>query len=209
MTRILTLLIGLFFYPFSYAGDGRDRLDAFVNELKSMQANFTQVLTDETGKVLEQSQGQVFLHRPGHFRWDYNTPYEQSIITDGERLWIYDVDLEQVSIRSMGQDMGGTPAALLGGNVNLDENFSISELDADDGLAWVSLAPKVEEGQYSSIHLGFSKAGLENMRMLDNFGQTTRIEFSGHKENQTIDPTIFEFVVPEGIDVLDSTTELQ
>ncbi|MGH8657226.1 MAG: outer membrane lipoprotein chaperone LolA [Gammaproteobacteria bacterium] len=185
-------------------GKGRDHLDSFLRDFKTLTAKFEQTLLSEQGQQLEASRGQVYLQRPGLFRWDYSAPYQQSIVADGERVWVYDKDLEQVSVKPFDAAVTETPALLLSGSTDIDREFEVSELGKADGLEWMRLKPRKEQAQYALIRLGFAGPRVEVMELFDNFGQTTRIVFSGEKRNGRIDPALFKFVPPPGVDVLDA-----
>lgn len=190
--------------PAGVWGKGRDSLDSFLRDFKTLTAKFEQTLLSEQGQQLEVSRGQVYLQRPGLFRWDYSAPYQQSIVADGERVWVYDKDLEQVSVKPFDSAVAETPALLLSGRTDLDREFEVSELGEADGLEWMRLKPRKEQAQYALIRLGFDGPRVKVMELLDNFGQTTRIVFSGEQRNARIDPALFKFVPPPGVDVLDA-----
>jgi outer membrane lipoprotein carrier protein len=184
-------------------GTARQSLDTYLKDFKTLTAHFSQTVTNEKGKVIENSEGEVYLQRPGKFRWDYRSPYEQSIIGDGKKVWIYDKDLEQVTIKPMDKVMGSTPALILGSDANIDENFKTLELGSSDGLNWIELTPKRADREYTGIKLGFDKGELRQMKLSDNFGQVTALQFSDVKRNAPVDPAKFSFTPPAGVDVND------
>ena len=188
------------------AGPGRDRLESFLKDFTTLEAKFDQSLIDEQGKVLEQSQGTVVLARPGKFRWDYLKPFEQQIVADGTKVWIYDKDLEQVTVKTLNAAVGSVPAMVLDSKGVIDEHFAIYELGEDQGLTWVALRPKEEEesAQYTDVRLGFDAKGLRMMELKDSFGQTTRIAFKDEMRDTKIDPALFEFKPPAGVDVINA-----
>jgi outer membrane lipoprotein carrier protein len=186
---------------------GRERLREFMNDVRSLEANFSQTLYDENQMLLEESRGTVSLKRPGKFRWDYAEPYPQVIVADGEKVWVYDGELEQVTIRPLEEAAGNTPAMLLSSEGSLEESFSVSDLGESESLAWVALSPKDDEASFSLVKLGFAGSDLAVMELMDNFGQTTRLRFSEVRKNQTIDPQVFSLDVPEGVDVIESGNE--
>ncbi len=190
-----------------HGAETRQQLDHFLADLTSFKASFQQRLTDEHGQLIEASAGQFYLQRPSRFRWEYSMPYAQSIIADGEKLWIYDRDLEQVTVNSLATALSNTPARLLSGDIHLDEEYRIEDRGELNGLNWLSLEPLEEEGQFSTIRLGFDKQGLKTMAVADNFGQVTRIDFFAIERNIEIDPDQFRFVPPEGVDVIDAAGE--
>lgn len=204
----IPIFVALYYPCVSAAAEGRSRLDAFLADFSTLEAKFQQTVVDEKGRQLETSSGDVFLQRPGKFRWEYKAPYEQSIVADGERVWIYDVDLEQVSVKPMDSALADTPSLLLGGYASVDEEFSVVELGEADRLVWVGLTPKRKDNQYSTIRLGFNGKEMQVMELADAFGQTTRIVFSAQKRNKGIQSSIFQFVPPPGVDVLDASSDL-
>jgi outer membrane lipoprotein carrier protein len=151
---------------------------------------------------LESSSGVVFFDRPDKFRWDYKHPYLQTIVTNGEVLWIYDEDLEQVTIREVSSSIEGTPVVILGSYEDIDKQFIIIDLEDIEGFDWVELTPRDIESQYNSIRLGFDMEKLAMMVIFDNLGQVTRIDFTEEVINKKLDSNTFEFEPPEGIDVI-------
>ncbi len=192
----------------AYAGEGNERLREFMDELVTMKAGFLQTLTDETGKHIETSQGQVFIQRPNKFRWEYQTHYEQSIVADGQQVWFYDKDLAQVTVWQMDAALGSTPAALLGSNTAIDEAFTVSDLGTDGEVAWVELLPKDVDNQFTIVRLGFDQSTLREMELFDNFGQKTYIRFNEAQRNIPLDPKLFKFKPPPGVDVIESAEGL-
>ena len=207
LTLALVLLISPLFQP-ALGGEGRALLEQYLNEFNTLEADFEQELADEAGAVRERSQGIVYLRRPDKFRWEYQKPHEQLIVADGEKVWIYDKDLEQVTAKPLKAAIGSTPALLLGGRVNIDQEFKVSEDGKKDGLEWLTLKPKQTENQYSDIRLGFEDSALRKMELHDNFDQTTRIRFADEKRNKPLDPALFQFKPPPGVDILDASKDL-
>ncbi len=200
----LLFIIFLFcLFPVASVASGEDKLRSFLEDLDSLTADFEQQLLDESGDLLETSRGKLYLQRPGRFNWEYNEPYAQRILTDGDTLWIYDEDLEQVTIRDMAAGMQATPAAILGGSADIDELYNIVDLGELEGYDWVRLESRDEESQYSDVRLGFAGQKLGMMILSDNFGQTTRIDFSNVELNPDLDASRFEFNPPDGVDVID------
>jgi outer membrane lipoprotein carrier protein len=186
------------------AGEGRTRLDRYFSDFVTLQARFEQTLVDENGKALERSQGTVYLWRPGRFRWDYEAPYEQSIVADGKKVWIYDEDLAQVTVKPLETALGNTPALLLDNRADIDKGFTVVEGGEAGSLVWLALKPKDQETPYATIRLGFDASALRVMELRDNFGQTTRIRFSKEQRNATFKHSLFGFTPPPGVDVLDA-----
>lgn len=185
-------------------GEGRRKLDQYLADFVTLQASFQQVLRNEKGTTIETAEGKVYLRRPGRFRWDYETPYVQSIVADGEKVWIYDKELEQVTVKPLQVAIGNSPALLLGGKIDIDKQFQVAELGHSKGLQWVGLKPTAKDTQYSDIRLGFEGKALRQMELYDNLGQTTQIEFRGEKRDPALDPALFVFTPPKGVDVINS-----
>ena len=185
------------------AGQARDRLDAFLLDLGSLEASFRQILLDERVQSADESSGTVYLRRPGRFRWDYTEPFPQLIVADGERVWLFDPGLEQVTVRAQSQALGSTPAALLTSDRPVDETFTITELGTHaDGIAWLMLEPRDTGGNFEGIRIAFDARGLHAMELRDSFGQTTRIEFTDIRRNPELDAALFRFTPPTGVDVI-------
>ncbi len=202
--RTLSTAATLFFVCLAEAaGAGAvDRLNAFLAEVQSLEASFDQSLYDEDAKLLEESGGQLYLQRPDRFRWSYSEPYVQEIVADGSRLWIYDSELSQVTVRILDNALGNTPALLLSSDVPLEENFVVREAGQRAGREWVELTPRSSEGSFSLVLLGFAGPALKTMELVDSFGQRTQLEFSSTRRNPELDPTLFRFTLPTGVDVI-------
>jgi outer membrane lipoprotein carrier protein len=185
------------------AKTGRAQLENFLHGSRTLRAVFQQVLSDEKGKILERSEGFVYLSRPGRFRWDYVRPFQQSVVGDGKAIWIHDQDLQQVTVRSLAGGLGSTPAALLGEDVDIDKEFTVTEEGMKEHLTWLRLVPRAAENQYREIHLGFDKKGLRAMNLSDNLGQNTTLAFTAEQQDIVLDPNLFLFIPPPGTDVLD------
>lgn len=181
---------------------GIERLNAFLSGVQSARADFTQRLIDRTGKVTQESRGTLEFSRPGKFRWAYTKPYAQVIVGDGERVWIHDPDLNQVTVRKLDVALGSTPAALLAGNNEALKAFTLTDEGAKDGLAWVAAVPRGKESSFERIRIGFSAEGLAAMELSDALGQRTSLRFSGFTRNPRLDAASFRFTPPEGADVI-------
>lgn len=179
-----------------------DDLRRFFNEINTFSARFTQVVLDERLNPVQESSGTLWLARPDKFRWDYEKPYKQQIVADGKSLWVYDVGLEQVSVRPMSGGLGDTPAMLLAGRGRLEDNFTIKVLGAQNDTEWVQLTPKRRDSGYEDIRVGFAQGRLRMLEMVDGFGQVTRVTFQSLRENPRIEPARFSFTPPEGVDVV-------
>ncbi|MEK7207812.1 MAG: outer membrane lipoprotein chaperone LolA [Pseudomonadota bacterium] len=179
-----------------------DSLQRFFTQVNSYSARFSQVVLDESHKTIQESSGSLWIERPNRFRWNYDAPFKQQIVSDGRRLWVYDVELQQVTVRSLGNGLGETPAMLLAGRGRLEDNFSVKPLEARDNLAWAQITPRRKEGGYEDIRAGFASGKLRALEMVDGFGHTTRITFHAPQENAPIEPSRFSFKPPEGVDVV-------
>jgi len=179
-----------------------ERFKSFVSTTQSARADFDQQVFGRDGKPTQQSKGSFVFSRPGRFRWTYAKPVDQLIVGDGERVWIFDRDLNQVTVRRLSKALGSTPAALLAGAADVDKAFALSEAGTRDGLEWLEAKPKEPEAGFDRIRMGFSATGLEAMELTDNFGQTTRLRFSNLQRNPKVDPGEFRFEPPKGADVL-------
>lgn len=200
MTRTLLILFCLVSGAASAAGT--DALQAFLTQTQTVKARFAQMVLDKNGKQLQQAQGVMQFSRPGKFRWDYRKPYEQLIVGDGSKLWIYDKDLNQVTVRKLDRALGSSPAALLAGSNDLERDYTLSNLGMDKGLDWLEALPKNRETVFERVRMGFGKSGLEAMELRDQFGQITVITFADIERNPRIAADVFRFTPPPGADVI-------
>ncbi len=195
--------LSLFVSPFlSAETTASDKLTIFVQTVVTFKAKFQQNVLDAQGKTLEQAQGEFVLERPGKFRWDYYQPYPQHIVADGQQIWFYDVDLEQVTVKSQQEALTSTPATLLSGEVLPSEKYHVSNITSDDGLSWVRLIPKDIESNFQTVSLAFDGNELRQMLMKDSFDQLTQLIFSEGQENLSLAEKEFVFIPPEGVDVV-------
>jgi len=185
-----------------FAGAGKDRLDAFFSDVSSIRADFKQQVLGNSESRLQETSGKMLLLRPGRFRWDYKKPYEQQIISNGKKVWLYDIDLEQVTVKTVDGVLGSTPALLLSSNTPIEQNFTVNELGEEQNLQWVELLPLDKESSFERLVLAFDKDNLVSMELHDVFGQLTRLIFTNIERNPIIDPEKFEFIPPEGVDVI-------
>ena len=179
-----------------------DRLSRHFSEVQSIKAQFSQVLTDEDGLILEEANGEMWLQRPGRFRWDYTAPYQQQIGSDGKTMWMYDNELEQITLRPVAEGLGRTPAVLLSGEGDLFDQFNVTETGMAGGLEWLSLAPKEQDTDFKVIRLGFNGDALMAMELTDSLDQVTSIKFSGMQSNAKIKRDIFKLNIPKGTEVV-------
>jgi len=192
----------IFFLLFSPSGFAQPILDNFLKDLSSLKAQFEQQLFNETGKLIETSQGQMYIKRPNQFRWDYQKPYHQLIVADGENVWIYDPDLEQVTMKKLTQALGKTPALLLSSNRPIEEDFFVNPLPTKADITRLELLPKDAQAQFDSIRLNLRGETLLGFELVDNLGQTTLITFKQTERNQKLEESLFIFTPPAGVDVV-------
>jgi outer membrane lipoprotein carrier protein len=179
------------------------RLKAFLNKASSLEASFVQVQVDEKGNLGKRSNGMFYLQRPGKFRWNYEKPYHQEIVSSAGKVWFFDKDLDQVTAKKLNQAIGSTPALLLTGDVPLEKNFTIESQSDEEGIAIIKLIPKSEESGFKYVQIGIENDLLVGMELSDNFGQLTRIYFENLKTGIKIDPALFAFKPPQGVDVFE------
>lgn len=185
--------------------DGKQRAEQFLQGLEGLQAQFTQRLSDRSGQVTDESSGTLAIKRPNRFRWDYRDPHEQVIVADGTRVWVYDSDLEQVTVRKLDVALSSTPAMLLSGEGALTDNFNITDASDRDGVLWVRMEPKRNDTDFRAVRLGFAGTKAQELKFMelsDKLGQTTLLEFSKFERNPKLDPSRFVFKVPPGADVI-------
>ncbi|ASF45043.1 outer membrane lipoprotein chaperone LolA [Methylovulum psychrotolerans] len=178
-----------------------EQLKTFLAKTRSLTADFKQVLINEAGNPAQTTYGVFYLQRPGKFRWDYQKPFQQQIISTDGKVWFYDTDLEQVTVKKLGDSVGSTPALLLSGDIVLEDNYTMEQQGVDGDLQWIKLLPKSQDSSFKYLTIGLEKGDLSGMELSDNFGQLTRIYFSNIKHNPTINPTLFKFEAPKGVDV--------
>jgi outer membrane lipoprotein carrier protein len=178
------------------------KLDEFFQGLQTLQADFRQTLRDGQGRMIEESQGVLAIHRPDRFRWDYIKPHEQIIVADGKKLWLHDVDLEQVTVRSMEQSLTGTPAVLLSGSEDLRTSFKVTGTQTKGGETVVTLVPKRGDTDFKQVRIRFTGKQLAGMVLSDKLGQSTTLEFFNVQRNVSLDDARFVFTPPAGVDVI-------
>ena len=179
-----------------------EKLHRFLDATKTVRAEFTQTVVSRDARSRQQSSGVMLFARPGKFRWQVDKPYSQLLVGDGERVWMHDPDLRQVTVRRMGDALGSTPAALLAGDGALENRFALREGGEAEGLEWVEATPRNADTGFERVRIGFAGNELRAMELFDNFGQTTRLSFSRLEKNPTLAPTLFRFTPPAGVDVI-------
>ena len=184
-----------------------DDFSALLNGMKTMKSNFTQTVYDNNGRAIQSSNGQMALDRPGKFRWEVKKPIPQLIIANDKKLWIYDPDLAQVTIKVLNQSAGDTPALLLShvGSV-LSDNYTVSTVTEKPAtLSWFMLKPKNNDNMFQAVEMGFNGGRITEMRLKDHLGHTTAIKFVNATTNSSLPAMLFSFKVPKGVDVIDET----
>jgi outer membrane lipoprotein carrier protein len=187
---------------FSVHATGHGQLKAFLDGTKTSKGAITQKVASKTRPATQNSAGTFAFARPGKFRWTYDKPFEQLIVGDGTRVWVYDRDLNQVIVRKLDLALGATPAALLAGDNTLEKNFSLAEGTASDGLEFVDATPKTPESQFTRVRIGFRDSLPRAMELTDAFGQITTLAFTTIERNPALGADLFRFDVPAGADVV-------
>ncbi len=183
--------------------DGVGDLEAFYNNVDSLSAEFEQEQKDDGGQTLQQASGTFLLSRPDRFRWEYTAPYQQVIVSDGETFRFYDVDLAQVTIRSIDATLQATPALLLTGGAALEDAFNIASAGQRDGMSWVRLTPRADDTDFQEVRLGLRDQVPSVMELDDNLGQTTHIRFTDIELNPKLDEARFTLDIPDDVEVVD------
>lgn len=181
------------------------RVERILADIKTLKSGFEQTLSGSRGEVLERASGMLYLEKPDRFRWDYTTGVKQLIVSDGARVWLYDEELDQVTVRQLGQSLSATPAMLLSGGGQAADRFKIVDLGRYENLDWIRLVPKTDDTDFREIRLGLAGDQLARMTLKDKLGQTTDLKFSALERNPSLDAALFEFTPPPGVDVIGKT----
>ena len=181
---------------------GIDELHAFLDGARNGRATFKQTVVARNARAPQVSSGTFAFQRPGKFRWSYDKPFEQLVVGDGAKVWVYDKDLNQVIVRALDAALGATPAALLAGDNALERNFTLVDGGNADGLAWVDATPKAAESTFTKVRIGFKGALPRAMELTDAFGQSTRLAFDSFEKNVNLAADLFRFTPPPGADVV-------
>ena len=200
---LLLVLIGI--SPATWAtdaGPARSALEAFAEGLETFQSSFTQTVRSQDGRLQDQTNGQIWLQVPDQLRWVYKGEFPETIVADGENIWIHDVTLEQVTVKPQSDQASDSPLLVLADISTLDEQFSVTELGEFEGMALLELRSLDAESEFERILLGFGDAGVRLMAMEDAFGQRTEVQFSAAVRNEPLDPALFTFTPPAGADVV-------
>ncbi len=200
MIRYL-FLFGFFVCQVAWA-DGVSSLLDFFNNTSSMRAKFHQIVVDKQGRKTQEVDGNMLLQRPNKFRWDYQKPYEQQIVSDGKQVFLFDPELQQVTVRDLSKTIGSSPAAMLAGGENVEKSFTLKNATRKDGLTWVLALPKDKDSGYDRVLLGFKAEKLRKMELYDSFNHVTHITFDDVERNPELQVSNFLFTPPQGVDVV-------
>jgi len=203
MARILFVAISLVCAVCAFAAGSIEKLKAFAEMTQSARANFTQTVRDKDGATVQTASGKLVFARPGKFRWEYEKPNQQTIVGDGQKLWIYDKDLNQVTVKKMEGALGSSPAALLAGSNNIEQYYNLDAKGTKGGLDWLEAYPRDEDSMFSKVRMGFKGNLLDTMELYDHMGQVTVIRFDKLQRNPKLAANLFTFTPPAGADVIE------
>ena len=203
MMRILIVIVAMLVSLSSpvRADDATQRLQAALKKMDNLTAEFKQTLLDEDKNIVQQSRGTLALQRPGKFAWTYIEPFEQRIVGDGSELWVYDVELEQVTVKPMDAGISNAPIMILMKQSDVTQEFDVIEVGQRKFLYWVELKPQASDLEFSSIFIGLEDNNVRAMELQDRFGQSTQIVFENMRVGVVHNPATFKFVPPAGVDV--------
>jgi outer membrane lipoprotein carrier protein len=199
----LAALAGLILAPQADAAGSIEKLKAFAAQTQSARANFSQTVRDRDGATIQTASGKLVFARPGKFRWEYEKPYQQIIVGDGQKLWVYDKDLNQVTVKKMEGALGSSPAALLAGSNDIEKYYNLDAKGAKGGLDWLEAYPRDEDSMFSKVRMGFKGNMLDTMELYDQMGQVTVIRFDKLQRNPKLADNLFTFSPPAGADVIE------
>jgi len=202
-TKLMAALAASLLFAGAASAAALDQFKTFVASTKAAKGEFTQKVVAQGSKD-KLSSGSFSFARPGKFIWTYTKPYDQVLQADGEQLFIYDKDLNQVTVRKLGDALGSSPAAILFGSNDLEKNFALSEAGTRDGLEWLKATPKAKDSSFEQIQIGLKNGVPEAMELKDNFGQTSILSFKKFEKNPALNATSFKFVMPKGADVINN-----
>lgn len=200
LKALLTAAVAIF--PVLAEAGAVDQLHQFLSGTRTLKADFSQIVIGKSGRKPQQSSGVVAISRPGKLRWDIQKPYPQLVVGDGEKIWIYDPELKQITVRKAGLAISGSPAALLAGSNELEKNFVLEEAGEAEGMDWVEATPKAGDSGFEKVRLGFAGKDLKAMELHDSFGQTTHIRFANLERNPVLPAATFRFTPPAGVDIV-------
>ena len=200
---IAATVIGLGLTQTVQAEGGREKLNEFFTNVNTMQSTFVQEVFDDKGKLKQKSRGTVYLLRPGRFRWEYAAPEAHQIVADGKNVWVYDVELDQVTVKPMTQALSAAPVGMLLNKQPVEKQFAVQEMNADNSnLEWFRLVPHKKDSDFTTMDLGINQNGIQEMVLEDKFKQQTYIHFQGMKLDVNIATDRFIFRPPAGVDVI-------
>lgn len=204
MIRSLLLALLLALSASAARADAVDRLRHFLETTKLLRADFSQTVLPKNGRKPQFSSGSMAIARPHKFRWQIDKPYPQTIVGDGEKVWLHDPELNQVTVKKQGAALAGSPAALLAGEgvAALEKHFTLKDAGSKDGLEWLEAIPKAADTGFERVRLGFAGNELRAMELTDSFGQQTSLLFSRMEKNPPLAASVFRFTPPKGADVL-------
>lgn len=201
--KYLFAILMLAVFPLTAQAGAIEKLKTFIAATHSAQASFTQVVQDQNGHRMQSASGVMQFQRPGKFRWTYQKPYEQIIVGDGAKFWLYDKDLNQVTVKKLDAALGSSPAALLAGSNEIERGFVLKEGGSREGLEWLQATPKGQDSSFDAVLMGFdTDAGLVVMELNDAFGHKTVLRFSTMQRNPRLAAGQFQFTPPPGADVI-------
>ena len=189
--------------PFAAHAGAIEKLKAFAGQTQSARTTFTQTVRDKNGATTQSTTGKLVFSRPGKFRWEYEKPYQQTIVGDGEKLWVYDKDLNQVTVKKLGGALGSSPAALLAGSNDIEQYYNLDAKGMKNGLDWLEAYPRDDESMFSKVRMGFKGNALDTMELYDHLGQVTVIRFGTLERNPKVATDTFAFAPPKGADVIE------
>ncbi|HUV20893.1 MAG TPA: outer membrane lipoprotein chaperone LolA [Gammaproteobacteria bacterium] len=198
--KYLMIVLLMLSHP-AWADDAGQRLKLALKQMDNLTTDFKQTVLDEDKNIVQQSRGTLALQRPGKFAWHYTDPFEQRIIADGSELWIYDVELDQVTVKPMDQGLANAPIMILMKQADISEQFDVNEVGQRKFLYWVELVPHGSDLQYTHIYIGIDGDQVRAMELQDQFGQSTQIVFENLRLGVVHNPATFRFVPPPGVDV--------
>ena len=201
--RKLIALLGALAWSHAHAAGSIEKLQAFVAQTQSARASFTQQVVDKNGKTQQSASGKLVFSRPGKFRWEYQKPYEQLIVGDGNKLWVYDKELAQVTVKKLEGALGSSPAALLAGSNDIEEYYNLNAKGVSRGLDWLEAYPKEADSMFQKVRMGLKGNTLDTMELYDQLGQITLIRFSRFERNPKLPADSFTFTPPQGVDVIE------
>jgi outer membrane lipoprotein carrier protein len=205
MNRLITLICLLtVLIPAQAENNPIQQFKSFLKKSNTFIADFKQVSINRAGHATQTSTGKFYLSRPGRFRWNYLKPFNQEIVSNGGKVWFYDADLEQITVKKLDDSLGSTPALLLTGEIDIEQKFKLDEQGETDGMLWIRLSPKNEESGFKQILIGIENGQLGGMELSDNFGQLTRIYFSNIETNTELNESLFNFKPPKGADIFEN-----